>query len=100
MSDAAADSWIGWQNQISNHLDEHGLLPTPTTEGLDISFDVASECWMVADTSPEDLPLLCRITDAMGSVAERPAVLLLHDDRFWRMACHREQNGTSDASTP
>jgi hypothetical protein len=58
------------------HLDDHGLLPTPTTEGLEIPFYVASECWMLADSFSEKLPSLCRLTDAMGTVAERAAVLL------------------------
>lgn len=76
MSDTTTDAWTTWQQQISKHLDEHGLLPTPTTEGLEIPFDVVNECWLVADTSPEELPSLCRLTDAMGSVADRASVLL------------------------
>jgi hypothetical protein len=75
MSEMMTDSWTGWQQQISAHLYENGLLPM-LTAGLEVPFDVASECWIVADTSPEELPSLCRLTDAMGSVTERAAVLL------------------------
>ena len=76
MSEARADPWTGWQHQISEYLYEHGLLPTPTTEGIEIPFDVATDCWMAADTQPEELPSLCRLTSAAGTVAERGAVVL------------------------
>jgi hypothetical protein len=70
------ESWTGWQHQIRIYLDEHGHLPTLTTEGLKIPFDVASKCWMLAYTRQDQLSSLCRFTDAMGTSADRAAVLL------------------------
>jgi hypothetical protein len=80
MTDLATDSWTRWQERISEHFKEHALLPTPTTEGIEIPFDVASECWMVADMRPDELPSLCRLTSAMGSPVERAAVILFLAD--------------------
>jgi hypothetical protein len=75
MTEAAlTDAWDVWRQQISAYLDEHGFLPTLGTEGIDIPFDVAADCWMVAD--PSELPSLCRLTDAMGAAPARAAVLL------------------------
>ncbi|MGB7217799.1 MAG: hypothetical protein WBD07_03230 [Vicinamibacterales bacterium] len=76
MTEPTSGAWGLWQQQISVYLHEHGLLPTLTTEGIDIPFNVAADCWMMADTRPSELPSLCRLTDAMGTPAERGAVIL------------------------
>lgn len=76
MSETAPDAWLTWQRQIADYFREHRLLPTPTEEGLEIPFDVVAACWRAADAQPEDLPSLCRLSEAMGDEVERGAVLL------------------------